>query len=132
MGMYTGLRVRAVIKPEYREEIELLHLSGYNWSGAKYDFMKNFGMDPRAEFIPKGAYYPVPGIHSWKKYCYYNSKTGLWRFACFLKNYNMTIENFLDDVLSAVAESATAEHKYEDSQSSIFLELENGYFVPKT
>lgn len=128
---YTGFRIRALVKPEYEEEIELLHLSGYNWAAAKYDFLKDFAKDPGSRYIPHGLYRPVKGIEEWNKQSYYSSQIHVWSFTCFLDNYNMTIESFLDNILSKITKQAVVEYKHENSAESIILSLENNFFVPQ-
>jgi hypothetical protein len=149
MGMYTGLRCKVIIKPEYREEFGLLHNKlGYEWAKSKFGFMREFGQLSRASFIPRGAlsYMPdswenVPkkanGDYDWMNATdtdgferQFNTETGYWAFQCSLKNYEDEIENFFENVLGNIAEEVIhLEYYYEEWESSTFYKLVDGKIV---
>src|SRR5690554_2640406 len=122
MGMYTGIRCKVIIKPEYREEFENLSSIHYEWEESSREFLKEYGKYNRAAFIPRGSlsYMPdewedVPkkedGTNDWMNAVAtdgfersYDLETGLWTFQCSLKNYESTIQYFFENVLSKVAE----------------------------
>ncbi|WP_340032549.1 hypothetical protein NSQ20_11840 [Paenibacillus sp. FSL K6-1122] len=146
MGMYTGLRCKVIVKPEFRQEFEFLNNEvQYEWTESNIDFLKEYGEYSRATFIPRGglSYMPdcwedVPknenGDRDWRNASptdgfnrEFNKETGLWTFQCSLKNYESTIEYFLDNVLSIVVETIIhLEYYYEEWDKSIMFELIDG------
>lgn len=139
MGMYTGLRCKVIIKPEYREEMKYLHEIDYEWEDSNLDFMKEYAEgDGRATFIPRGSlsYMPdaweedprslfSPATDGFDRK--FDPETGLWTFQCSLKNYDDTIENFLDNVLSRITEEVIhLEYYYEEWSRSRMLFLDDG------
>jgi len=146
MGMYTGLRCKVIIKPEFREEFEYLNNEvQYEWTESNIDFLREYGEYSRATFIPRGglSYMPdcwedVPkkenGDRDWLNatptdgfYRDFNKESGLWTFQCSLKNYESTIEYFLENVLSKVVETIIhLEYYYEEWDQSIMFEIIDG------
>lgn len=136
MGMYTGVRCKVIIKPEYRDEIERLSKDHYNWADSKIDFMKEYGQDYRATFIPLGALAYMP--NSWEIdgratddfERSFNKEIGLWTFQCSLKNYEHTIEHFFEDVLAKIAQEIIhLEYYYEEWISSWMYDLKGNKIV---
>ena len=104
MGMYTGLRFKGVVKPEFRADFESIALRG-EWSGSKDAKLAEFSAVERCSFIPCGSLSYMPS--SWEEgkgwsapatdgfERTYNLQSGYWAFQCSLKNYEDTIEAFL-------------------------------------
>ncbi|MHB0943297.1 hypothetical protein ACYCSU_16740 [Paenibacillus sp. ALE1] len=138
MGMYTGMRCKVVIKPEYREELEFLHNeSQYEWSESNYSFMQEFGKLYRATFIPCGVLSYMPDSWEDSNECAtdgfertFDKKTGYWTFQCSLKNYDNEIEIFFENVLSKIAEQVIhLEYFYEEWEKSVLFDLADGQIV---
>ncbi|MCP1184952.1 hypothetical protein [Paenibacillus sp. 1781tsa1] len=151
MGMYTGLRCKVVIKPEYREELQRLHEEGYEWETSEFDFMREYGQLGRASFIPRGSLSYMP--NEWEDIPLkedgsldyrngtatdgfvrsFDSDTGYWTFQCSLKNYENEIESFFEIVLSKITESIEhLEYFYEEWSSSVFYDLDEGEIAKST
>lgn len=139
MGMYTGLRVRVVIKEEYRELIKEAMTSedfgepGKGWKQFKdkYPFLSTFADKERATSIPFGALAYMPD--EWDEQDafrqVFDEVTGLWRFQCSLKNYGSEIEEFISNVLSEiVVNSGHVESLYEENSHSELYELKDGKY----
>ena len=135
MGMYTGLRVKCVVKPQWREAIALLHsdfdtlVSGDpacdyddrgSWSivAEAYPDMpgvEEWQFEGRASFIPFGALAYMPDdfyrdvLSKEEQHdgsgSVFDFATGEWRFVCSLKNYNQEIPQFAIEVLFPICES---------------------------
>jgi hypothetical protein len=114
MGHYTGLRVKAKIKPEYDVLIRALHWcepisEQSRWERATLisdcyfpDWIK-FG---RCDFIPFGGmcYMPDDFSESGEQESFYDVDSGIWEFACSLKNYQHEIQYFVENVLKVISE----------------------------
>lgn len=129
MGMYTGLRINGIVKPEYREEIELLYSLevDFGWRDLSYLSPRYYDLasKQRCDSIPFGALAYMPdewdeGVNS------YNNATGQWIFACSLKNYDDEIESFLNIVPDIFESLELCEHYYEEWSESILCILEDG------
>lgn len=150
MGMYTGIRCKVIIKPEYRDEFEFLNSPDiqYEWEESNLDFLKEYGKYSRATFIPRGSlsYMPdsweiVPkkenGDYDWFRAeatdgfdRSFDKETGLWSFQCSLKNYDNTIEHFFENILPEITEEIIhLEYYYEEWARSKFYELLDGKIV---
>ncbi|MBD8839428.1 hypothetical protein IFU39_16570 [Paenibacillus sp. CFBP 13594] len=71
---------------------------------------------------------PTDGFHR-----DFNKETGLWTFQCSLKNYESTIEYFLENVLSKVVETIIhLEYYYEEWDQSIMFEFIEGQISKST
>lgn len=105
MGMYTSLKFKGIVKPEYRETIAVfmqsLSLDANPWYATGVDFMQEFGHDYRSIFIPFGS---DPDARE------FDILTGAWEFDTELKNYDNTIEKFFEIVpkmMETVSECVT-------------------------
>lgn len=141
LGMYTGLRAKVIIKPEYRDEFAYIS-SGevrYEWSNSRIDFLKEYGAYSRATFIPCGGLAYMPD--SWETpderatdgfQRHFNKESGAWNFQCSLKNYEDTIEYFIENVLSKVVEQVIhLETYYEECIYSTLYELVDDKIIEK-
>jgi hypothetical protein len=149
LGMYTGIRCKVIIKPEYRDELKKLDYNGdksyYDWSKSNIDFMQEYGKYSRARFIPCGALAYMPDCWEQAPYDKYgdgvptdgfdtnfNYETGLWTFQCSLKNYDDTIEYFFENVLSKIVkEIIHLETFYEENSHGVLYKLENNKIIVK-
>jgi len=145
MGDYTGLRAKVTVKPELREYIkELLHHS-YDWEDAMVSFqilgdwetnpaykmidapLKSWIKYPRHSFIPFGmhSYMPEEWGDAYRKF---DVETGVWEFSCSVKNYDKTIEYFLENLFPLLVESCEyCEKRFEGySSPSTFYKLVPG------
>jgi hypothetical protein len=121
MGMYTGLRIRVKLKPEFIPAIQTV-MDGEGdsiWSNLGYDFLDEWAKVGRSNFIPNGALAYMP----WDKNdsFWQDSLTldGEWQFQCSLKNYENEVENFIVNVLGRIIEeSLHVEVLYEEWDSS--------------
>lgn len=108
MGMYTGLRFKVTVKPKYRELLEnILHSDEFlEWGSYEgTPFTEEWKEYSRSSFIPWGAVCYMPKEWGDNKNTY-DLKTGNWEVVCSLKNYEDTIEYFLDNVLNKVIEKS--------------------------
>ncbi|MEM5592822.1 hypothetical protein AAHH67_15635 [Niallia circulans] len=141
MGMYTGLRFKGIVKPEYREMIKEIN-DGADWNDftEKFPFLTDYANQDRAEFIPRGSLAYMPD--TWEEGEFpdqmstdgfersINLETGYWTFQCSLKNYNQEIEQFINEVLPKIIDSAEhIEYFYEEWARSIFYELKDEKIV---
>lgn len=113
MGMYTGLRARVKIKPEFRAEITKLHEES-GWENVKVPNIQRWLREHRNGFIPFGvlAYMPDDFGEPFKprKTDYGEVEGGSefdgewWTFSCSLKNYNGEIQIFIVQILANIVE----------------------------
>ena len=135
MGMYTGLRVVAKIKPEYKGLVDMVtvgywdedHENGCWYTAAKnYPFTQQFAGMSRSNFIPYGGslnYMP----YEWEKTNEWDGAT--WSFCCSLKNYEEEIETFLTTILLRIAEYAEVEYLYEEMTTPHKYVVEGGELI---
>jgi hypothetical protein len=138
MGMYTGLRVKVIVKEEYRQMIKEIN-EGAKWSdfSTQYPFLLDYAKQSRAEFIPRGSLSYMP--NHWETGEFPNHKatdgfernidmrSGLWTFQCSLKNYEGEIEQFLSEVLPhIISEAKHIEYRYEEDDESTMYEFSEG------
>lgn len=66
MGMYTGLRCKLIVKPEFRGEIRRL-LEEVEWEDLNYPIFKTFGTEfSRSSFIPLyGTWIAICSLRVW-------------------------------------------------------------------
>ena len=130
MGMYTGLRVRAKIKPKYHKMIENV-MKNRGWEKSKNLIAKNWNKWDRACFIPFGAICYLDWDSDdpkWKT----KFEDGIWQFQCSLKNYGGEIPAFLDIVLSKITEELyVCESQYEEVDIPTQYELRDGKIIVK-
>ena len=123
MGMYTGLRFEATLKPIVADSIRLLYRergSDGFWEGLSriIPVSNSWLMTDRRNFIPFGALSGMPS--DWDEI-----PTGIngltWSVCCSLKNYEEEIGLFLRDVLPyLISEPCRAEYRYEEWDTSRF------------
>lgn len=111
--MYTGLRARVKIKPEYRQAMFKLYddsFVGDFWDALDDDELPNLAEWKKVydrDFIPCGclAYMPdgfgEPFFGSDGGHCFDGE---WWTFSCSLKNYRNQIQTFFDLILKNIAE----------------------------
>jgi hypothetical protein len=96
--MYTGLRFKGIVKEQFRKTFELIAMGG-DWENSDDERFREFGNYDRASFIPMGILCYMPWDDDDEEFIRsYDKETGRWVFQCSLKNYNDTIEKFLDMV----------------------------------
>lgn len=117
MGMYTGIRVKVIVKDEYREMIKAIN-EGANWGDfdEQFPFLTAYAKQDRAEFIPRGGLCYMPS--SWETGEYPNEvatdgfernidmETGYWTFQ--------------------ISEAEHIEYLYEEWDESIMCDFLNG------
>lgn len=135
MGMYTGLRARVTIKPEFRELLEFLNqlnaegYTSYEWSDAatqfpQYPWLAEWAQVGRCNFIPRGAVCYLDWDDNYRKY---DPATGVWEFCCSLKNYQSEIETFFELVFSKIVEAVDfCETQYECDEEPTAWQLVPG------
>jgi len=112
MGMYTGLRGTVNLKREYLSKIKSLVSRDLSWMDILPECCSEFYTDSRASFIPFG----IICYLDWDEVVCGVAEDGVFSFACSLKNYNNTIEKFLEYVLPEIAESYYLEEQYEEDE----------------
>lgn len=130
--MYTGLKVRCVVKPEFSEIIEKLNNDDhyYRWEELardypQYGWLTKWASVDRAVFIPFGA---VCYLHDpWTEgYSNYNKEDRIWDFECSLKNYENEIETFLKTVLATIAKDILICYsQYEEDEQPTYYTMED-------
>ena len=126
MGMYTGLRFKGVVKEEFREKFEDIAMEG-SWEDSDDEKFLEFSNDYRASFIPCGMLCYMPWDEDDREFARtYNLETGHWVFQCSMKNYNETIEEFLDMVPYFIESVEFCEVFYEEWGWSAGYELVDG------
>lgn len=114
MGMYTGLRGKIKLKPEYAVKIkqEMDSEEYFCWENILPEGNKYHSYS-RNSFIPFGAVCYI----DWKEEPV-ELKDGVLSFTCSLKNYDDTIEVFLKECLPLIADSWNLEELYEEDITS--------------
>lgn len=121
MGYYTSLRARMTVKPKYRKLIQMRHdrqnpdgtwKADWGWEKVlkaypTCDALRHWVGYWRADFIPNGALGNVPPDFSktGDTYSEFDPETGVWEFACSLKNYEGEIEAFVSLIVADMIES---------------------------
>jgi len=146
MGMYTGIRFKGIVKPEFREEFGGIAIDG-NWKDSKDSTLQAFSKVERSSFIPCGGLSYMPG--EWEdrrnadEYGHgavatdgferaYDKDTGYWAFQCSLKNYSDTIYDFLLLLPYFIEAVEHMEVYYEEWDWSERYELVDGKMVMTT
>lgn len=131
MGMYTGIRFKGYIKPEFREKFEAIAIDG-EWENSEYELFKTFGRNRRSSFIPMGALSYMPDEweeneiatdgfeRAWVK------DTGYWVFQCSLKNYENEIEQWLEMLPYFIEKIVHLEYFYEEMDYSKQYDIVDG------
>lgn len=127
MGMYTGLRFKGIVKEKFRKDFEDIAIYG-DWENSNNKVFRRFGKVSRSGFIPCGGLAYMPD--EWDIEVFdnnfdrtYDEKTGRWTFQCSLKNYDNTIEKFLEIVPYFIEEVEYVEVFYEQWRYSKKYEL---------
>lgn len=148
MGMYTGVRFKGYVKPEFRKGFETIALSGY-WEDHSDQTLSGFGKIGRSSFIPCGSLAYMPDCwesydNNHKKYSSewfesakgtdgfersYDEDTGYWTFQCSLKNYESEIEEWFKIVPYFIEKIEHLEYFYEEWTHSSKYELTNGDII---
>ena len=126
MGMYTGLRFKAKLKPLVADSFTMLY--GIREGSSFWDNLSRiipisdkWLSVGRKDFIPFGALSYMPS--DWDE-----TPTGIdgntWKVCCSLKNYEGEIEVFLSEVLPyLVSEPCRTEVLYEEWEESKFDDI---------
>ena len=129
MGMYTGLRFKGIVKPEYRKGFEEIGEFG-EWGESKHRLFRNFSYNAgfRSTFIPCGqlCYMPSEWDETNEFNRFYHEKTGKWIFQCSLKNYEGEIDYFLGMIPEFIEQLDHCEVRYEEWEESKFYKLVDG------
>lgn len=124
--MYTAFKCSVKVKKEYREDIYNV-LNVYDWKDCNSKVFKDFSKLDRCDFIPYGSCEWLPNCWFEGLDYGFDENTGYWSFSCALKNYEKTIEYFIENVLTEIAEEAyTIETLYECDDASQKYVLSNG------
>jgi hypothetical protein len=137
MGMYTGLRFKGIVKPEYRGMIADISDHG-EWEEYmdEYPWLRTFAEKDRSIMIPRGALSYMPD--SWEDnsistagfHRQFNQETGYWAFQCSLKNYDSEIQEFIETVVPIIMEETQhIEVLYEEWSGSVLYGLKEGKTV---
>ena len=121
MGMYTGLRFKAELKPLVADAIRLVYCADDFWESLSRilpisDRWLNVG---RRSFIPFGSVNSMP--EDWELLGSVYPIENTWKVCCSLKNYEGEIECFLREVLPYfISEPCRVEYRYEEWETSRF------------
>lgn len=133
MGMYTGLRFRGIVKPEFIESIAKIHSYEAEWSDLEDETLRDFGRLSRAGFIPHGSlsYMPSSWIDVFGRSTdgfakEFDKETGYWTFQCSLKNYSGEIDEFIEILPHFMSEVEHCEKFYEEWDWSELYALVDG------
>lgn len=140
MGMYTGLRFKAVIKEKYCEPIKDMIENQLSWEDIvnkypEFSFAKKYSEYNRADFIPYGslAYMPDEWESEKGKLEFerrFDETTRMLIFQCSLKNYEYTIEKFLKEIVTVIVEDVVhIEYYYEEDKYGYLYTLKDGKVV---
>ncbi|MGJ0846499.1 hypothetical protein ACR77J_07415 [Tissierella praeacuta] len=149
MGMYTGIRFKGYVKPEFRQDFEDIALNG-EWEESNIKEFREFGdRFDRASSIPCGSLSYMPDEWEWyndkfKEYSSewfdsaeatdgfertYNKDTGYWTFQCSLKNYESEIENWFKLIPLFIEKIEHLEYFYEEWEYSSRYDIVNGEVI---
>lgn len=134
MGTYTGIRFEAKLKPDVADAINIASdrlIRGKINSTDQWWFLvcfitdipadSAFMHDYRRTFIPFGAisYMPDDWIERPDMDC---NEDNIWKVSCSLKNYQGTIEKFVEQVLPyMIEEPCEVETRFEYDDDSEFV-----------
>ncbi|MGU3463075.1 MULTISPECIES: hypothetical protein [Bacillus cereus group] len=140
--MHTGLRIKAIVKSDFRKMINKINNEEAYFSEYvdQFSFLDKLAKTRRSDLIPTGTTVYMPT--GWLTGEYPNEQatdgfernidmnTGLWTFQCCLKNYDNEIDIFLTDVLTNIIEEAHhIETKHEEDEESKRFEYVYGEIV---
>lgn len=137
MGMYTGIRFKGYVKPEFRDGFDAIALNG-EWEEHNNPILSGFGEIWRSGFIPCGLLSYMPDCweshdDSYEIYSSewfesakdtdgfersYDEDTGYWTFQCSLKNYESEIEQWFKIVPYFIEKIEHLEYFYEEWEYS--------------
>jgi len=121
MGMYTGLRFQAELRPHVAEAMRLVSDSGDFWESLSriIPISDRWLNVERRNFIPAGSVNYMP--EDWKELDSIYPTNNTWTVCCSLKNYHGEIQVFLREVLPyLISETCRAEYRYEEWSESEF------------
>lgn len=104
MEMYTGLRVKVIIKEEYGKYLEELVDNKYDYKMSSLDLFRNYSKLSRSFLIPNSS--AKIDFDKWKDVCNpsYDRERREWEFVCALKNDEQIIQYFFKNILSVIVE----------------------------
>lgn len=112
MGMYTRIKCIFKTKKKYFKDIDKIIREG-DWDKSTIDQIREFGKDERTGYL-KGR----PVDHN------------VWEVNGEVKNYDDTIEHFINDVLILIAEEVYfLETEYEEDLSPTIYDIVNGEVI---
>ena len=121
MGMYTGLRFKAELKPIVADAMRLVEGGDDFWESLSriIPIANDWLNTPRRNFIPFGVVNSMP--YDWKETDKYFPSENTWDICCSLKNYDGEIQLFLREVLPyLISELCRVEYRYEEWDESRF------------
>lgn len=124
MGMYTGLRFQAELKPIVADAMRLVKDADDFWESLSriLPISDRWLNVARRSFIPFGSVNYMPDDWSDDRAtCPVYPTENIWDVCCSLKNYEGEIECFLREVLPYfISEPCRAEYRYEEWETSRF------------
>lgn len=105
MSLYTAIRFRGIVKPEFRDIFEPIALHG-KWKESPDDVLRDFGECNRsASYIPCAS---ACIIDRWQKEPWktgYSKETGEWVFEVDINTYSLPVCDFEDEIIPYLMES---------------------------
>ena len=134
MGMYTSIRITAVVQPAYIEAFEPILFKG-EWEESEFAIFSEFGRtDKRANLLvtdllvespedwtAEDIATPTDGFEKT-----YDKSTGEFKFQSTFKNYDETLEHFMELLPKFISELKHFEVYHEEHECSSFYELIDG------
>lgn len=121
MGMYTGLRFEARLKPIVADAMRLVEGGDDFWEPLSriIPISNDWLNTPRKNFIPFGSVNYMPD--DWKRIEPVYPTENTWNVCCSLKNYEGEVELFLREVLPYfIFDPCRVEYRYEEWDHSRF------------
>lgn len=121
MGMYTGLRFKADLKPIVADAMRLAKEGDDFWISMSriIPISSDWLNTPRCNFIPFGVVNSMPD--DWEEPETYYPSENIWGVCCSLKNYEGEIQLFLREILPyLISEPCRVEYRYEEWDQSRF------------
>lgn len=131
MGMYTSIRIIAVVLPEYRAAFEPILFNG-EWKESEISIFREFGQtDKRVNFLVNDLLVESPEDWTAENIATptdgfektYNETTGEFKFQSTFKNYDDTLEHFMELLPKFISELKYFEVYHEEHEYSSFYEL---------